>query len=329
MLFSMSEKPSISWNPALRLAISDVDETIAGVYEPVEYGMAEELSSVLDEGISMLMVSGGGLPQIKKRLIDYVPSQLRRQILIGHCNGAEVWGFNKDGGLHEEPFYSAYQENFTEGQKRQWRHTTARILGEFGLRTHETRPTNQFLEEIGRHHLDIMYDDRGPQITLELVNAYDLSPSQVRLLSLPLAQTNGVYDLRLPVLSRANELFLQEGLPATARLGGIFAVDFAVAGVNKATAVRHVMESQEALASIGLDAKELRSPDSIEVWGDKFSVKNGGTDAHMSEALDPNVRSIDFRSENPDDFLPGYNIVLWDGAHHLQHGLLEYLQSRH
>jgi hypothetical protein len=49
----------------------------------------------------------------------------------------------------------------------------------------------------------------------------------------------------------------------------------------------------------------------------------------MSEALPPEVRSIDFREEDPSEFLEGYNIVLWDGQHHLHHGLLEYLQSRH
>jgi hypothetical protein len=48
----------------------------------------------------------------------------------------------------------------------------------------------------------------------------------------------------------------------------------------------------------------------------------------MSEALPKEVRSIDFREENPDEFLPGYNTVVWQGEKHLHHGLLEYLQTR-
>jgi hypothetical protein len=61
----------------------------------------------------------------------------------------------------------------------------------------------------------------------------------------------------------------------------------------------------------------------------KFSVINGGTDRHMSEALSPEVRSIDFRQEDPSELPENLNIVFWDGSHHLHHGLLEYLQSCH
>jgi hypothetical protein len=72
----------------------------------------------------------------------------------------------------------------------------------------------------------------------------------------------------------------------------------------------------------------MNRPEQIEIWGDKFSSVCGGTDRHMSEAVDPRVRSIDFRDEDPSEFLPGYNTVLWQGKHRLHHGLLEYLQSR-
>jgi len=46
----MSNKPSITWNPEIRLAVSDVDETIAEVYTPAEPEMITELSSFLSEG---------------------------------------------------------------------------------------------------------------------------------------------------------------------------------------------------------------------------------------------------------------------------------------
>jgi hypothetical protein len=63
--------------------------------------------------------------------------------------------------------------------------------------------------------------------------------------------------------------------------------------------------------------------------GDDFSATNGGTDLHMREALAPTVRSIDFRDEDPAELPTHLNIVLWDGAHRLQDGLLEYLTGRH
>ena len=84
----------------------------------------------------------------------------------------------------------------------------------------------------------------------------------------------------------------------------------------------------EVLATVGLKPEDVQNPTELEVWGDKYSVLHGGTDRHMSEALPPEVRSIDFREENPAEFPEGYNIVLWDGHQHLHHGLLEYLQSR-
>lgn len=72
----------------------------------------------------------------------------------------------------------------------------------------------------------------------------------------------------------------------------------------------------------------LVEPLYMEIWGDKFSTVRGGTDRHISEALPKSVRSITFREENPDEFLDGYNTVVWDGENHLHHGLLEFLKSR-
>jgi hypothetical protein len=40
------------------------------------------------------------------------------------------------------------------------------------------------------------------------------------------------------------------------------------------------------------------------------------------------VRALSFRNEDPAEFPKGYNIQLWDGAHRLHMGLLEYLESR-
>lgn len=66
----------------------------------------------------------------------------------------------------------------------------------------------------------------------------------------------------------------------------------------------------------------------MEIWGDKFSTVKGGTDRHIAEALPKEVRAIDFRRENPKEFLEGFNIVVWNGAKEKEAGLEEYLQSR-
>jgi hypothetical protein len=173
-----------------------------------------------------------------------------------------------------------------------------------------------------------MMEDRGPQITFEVIHGYDLSVEQEKELEVSVPQTHGAYDLRIPIIERADALFQEHGLPITPKLGGVFAVDFVIKGVSKTTAVKFAVESEEVLASIGLKSADINTPDAMEIWGDKFSVINGGSDRYMCEAVNKEVRAINFRQENPEEFEKGYNIVLWDGEKHLHEGTLEYLKLR-
>ncbi len=318
---------NVPWNGALRLAVADVDETIADVYTPAEPEMIAELNRLLTDGVKLFMVSGGSLRRIVSGITEAITPELRRNILISHCSGAEVWGFTAEGELRETPFYSLYADKFSDNMKLAWRESVDKLVAEFGFRLHPVEPKVHFRQKYS-DPLDIMYDDRGPQITFELVNAADLTDVQVARLSHDVPETHGARDLRVPVLERAEQIFAEAGVPITPRLGGMFAVDFALAGVSKAISIRHVLEDPEILVTIGLTQDDLSTAEAFEVWGDKFSSIRGGTDRHMCEALDPQVRAVDFRAEDPAEFLDGYNIVLWDGTDHLHHGLLEYLSSR-
>lgn len=325
----MPNPVNITWNDRLRLAISDVDETISEVYTPAEPVMIDELSSFLTDGHKLFMVSGGWLKHMRINIIDRIDPKLRQNILVAHCSGSEVWGFKPTGELRERPFYSKYEEVFTPEMKQVWRDAIAKLIKEFGFRTHDTRPKLIFRETIGSDPHDIMFEDRGPQITLQLTNAYDLSDEQYAKIEREVPFTHGQRDLRIPVMERAEELFEAASLPITPRLGGSTAIDMAVRGISKTTAIKHVLEDDKILATIGLTKNDLNNPvEAIEIWGDKFSALRGGTDRHMSEALPPQVRSIDFRQEDPAEFPEGYNIIVWNGQQHLHHGLLEYLQSR-
>lgn len=326
IILSMSKK--IPYNDRLRLAFSDVDETIAEVYTPADSEMIVELSSYLSDGGKLFMVTGGSLARVQKDITDHIDLSLRHDILVSHCSGAEVWGFTDTGDLRNEPFYSVYEETFTPAMKEMWRKVIAQLVVEFALRTHPAQPKVDFWNTIGRDPLDIMLDDRGPQITMEIVNGVDLNDEQLAKLNYSVPLTHGKRDLRTPIKERSIELLGQAGIPITPRFGGTFALDFAVEGVSKTTSITSVLTKPEVLATIGLNSKDVQDPAELEVWGDKFGV-NGGTDRHMSEALPPEVRSIDFREEDPTEFPEGYNIVVWDGEKHLHHGLLEYLRSRH
>jgi len=89
----MNRSPGITWNKEVRLALADVDETIAEVYTPADPEMITELSSFLTEGGKLFMVTGGSLKRVRAGITDLIDPALRHDILVSHCSGAEVWGF--------------------------------------------------------------------------------------------------------------------------------------------------------------------------------------------------------------------------------------------
>lgn len=75
--------------------------------------------------------------------------------------------------------------------KQSWRKVMDQLVGEFGLRCHPAQPKVDFWATIGREPLDIMLDDRGPQITMEVVNGIDLTGDQLENLTYPIPLTHG------------------------------------------------------------------------------------------------------------------------------------------
>lgn len=319
---------SIKFNNDVELIISDVDETIADLYVEAETEMIEELDKLLTEGKVIFLISGQSVKSISWRITDHIKSVLRKRIIIGHCSGSEVWGFDESGNLRKEPYYSVYDSSMSETQKKKWREIIQQLIAEFNLEVFDTMPILDFKKKTNENPLAIMLEDRGPQITFEVVNGYDLQPDKANQMEQKIPETHSTYDLRVPILELAEELLNKENLPITPRLAGVFAIDFAIKGVSKTTAVKNILTNGKVLSQLGLSKTILSEPQHIEVWGDKFSTVRGGTDRHISEALSKQVRSITFREENPDEFLDGYNIVVWDGEDHLHHGLLEFLESR-
>jgi len=90
-----------------------------------------------------------------------------------------------------------------------------------------------------------MLEDRGPQITLEVVNAFDMKKEDALLHNV--SMTHGHYDMRVPIIERAHVLLTETRIPITARLAGVFAIDFAIENVSKQTAVSYIIESENIL----------------------------------------------------------------------------------
>lgn len=305
--------PSVAWNDEVRLILSDVDETVADLYLPAQPGMIDALRRILEEERSILFVTGSSIARVRARIVDLFPAALRSRVLVAHCNGAELWGFGANGDQLAAPFYSRYKEVLRADQKDAWRGVIRQLIEEFHLRVFPATPLDVFHTAAGDDPLAVMLEDRGPQITFEVVNGYRMDDGG---------------DLREPMLARGRALLEAEGIPITPRFGGVFALDFSVEGVSKTNAVRYVFEHEDILRHIGRSPEEAATPRFLEIWGDKFDQFHGGTDRHMQEAVSPQVRAIDFRDEDPAGFLPGYNVVVWRGEQHLQDGLLEYLSMR-
>ena len=102
-------------------------------------------------------------------------------------------------------------------------------------------------------------------------------------------------DLRIPVQQRAQQLLEAHAVPVTPRIAGMFALDLAIAGIDKARAVEEVL-TPSVLGSLGLGPKPPAAEE-IEVWGDRFS-QSSGTDWLMCKPVDRRVRALSFRDED-------------------------------
>lgn len=321
----------ILWNSEVKLILADVDETIADVYTPATSEMIIALNKLLESGTTLFLVSGGGLASIMERITDKVRKDLRKKILIAHCSGAEVWGFDYDGKLNAKPFYGLYDEKLTDGEKIVWREIVEKTINKYKLKTFKTMPVSEFKKASSGNPLSVMFVDRGPQITLEFPNSYDLNESEKfaveKEIGLNIVSHEGTFDLRVPILNELNDLYQKANIKVKAKLSGIFALDSPIEGVDKTFAIKYVLDNNEILQKYGLSKNIKNNSINIEIWGDKFGLKKGGPDFQMCKAVLPDVRAINFRLEDPGEFEKGYNIVIWNGQKHLHEGLLEYLQQ--
>jgi hypothetical protein len=314
----------VLWNGRLRLVFSDVDETVADLYRPADTRMLTALTRILEQQIALVLITGQSIANVEGRVVMRLPASLRQRIAVGTCSGTELWGYSPAGSRDERPFYSA-ESALTDKQKADWRAVIEQLVREFRLLPVAPSPIADFKRQFGDDPLRVMLDDRGPQITFEFPSAYQLSAAIRGQVCHHLGITFEGDDLRVPVSQRAKQLLEAHAIPVTARLAGMFALDFAIAGFDKSRAVEEAL-GPAVLERLGLGST-IPGPNEIEIWGDRFSA-HAGTDWLMCKPVDRRIRAISFRNEDPGDFPQGYNIQLWDGAHRLHDGLLEFLEGR-
>lgn len=322
---------SIKFNYKIKLALSDVDETIADVYTPASQEIIYELDRFIEKDRILFLVSGGGLQSIRERVADRIRADLRHKVIIAHCTGAEVWGYKEGGKPEEKPYFGVYDDQFNDDQKKLWRKVVEEVIKRFDLKVFPPQTKVDFDEISKGDPQCVMLADRGPQITLEFINSINLNLKQVgkleKDLGIKILFNHGAYDLRIPVMKEFEKLYTKYRLPIIPRLGGIFGLDSVIEGVDKTRAVKYVLENEGLLKRLGFRREDINDIDEIEIWGDKYSQKKGGPDFDMCRAVDTRVRAIDFRQEEPEELPEGYNIKIWDGKKHLHEGLLEYLKT--
>ena len=235
----------------VKLIFADLDDTLSELYKPASKKVKEYLNRLLQEGKSIVIISGQGRDNIYDRVVCGIEENLRRKILVCGCGGAYIYGFDNDGKFEKNPIYSISEEKLNIEQRKVWREK---------------------------------------------------------------------------MIARGKELMQEANLPIGVFKGGEYAIDFMVNGVSKTYAVKYLMNNTEALKKIGVNNPEKLDDENIQVWGDKYSLINGGTDMNMLYGLNKNVLALDFRKEPIEELDMSYNIKIWNGKKTLYEGLEEYLK---
>ena len=289
----------------VKLIFSDLDDTLSVLYKPASDKVKLYLNKLLHDGKSIVIISGQGKENIYDRVVCGIETNLRKNVLVCGCGGAYIYGFDQNGNFEKNPVYSIYDEKLNEHQKKIWREKINQLIQEFDLKLYNSMPKDEFTKVTKAMSNAVIFEDRESQITFEVMN--DL-------------------DLREKMISRGKELMEEGNLPIGVFKGGEYAIDFMVNGVSKTYAVQYLMNNKEVLNKIGVVNPENISDSEIQVWGDKYSLVNGGTDMNMLYGLNKNVLAIDFRKEPINELDMTYNIKIWNGQKTLCEGLEEYLR---
>lgn len=274
---------------AVTLVISDVDDTLAPPFRDISPSLARALTRLVGNGTALFLVSGQGIENIERRVIRAFPRPLRRRILVGHCHGAEVFGYDHEGRRVIRPLFSVRESAAMEGVFRKVLTIVTGVLNEHGIAASSP---------------GILLDDRGVQVTVDFL----VHPAAGR---------------RAELVTTLNDRLTEAGLPVEARLAGHLGIDIVVRGVDKSLALSRLLTP---LSPGGGTSYRLTMPgglvagdwDGIEVWGDQFSPPGLDADLRMLAALPRGIRAVNF---GPAVGLPGLRTARAPGPA----GVLDYL----
>ncbi len=314
-------KIDIKWNNNLKVIITDVDDTVAEIFKSATDEVINELNKVLSEGKIIFFISGQGIHNIYSRVISHLDKKYMKQVLVGHCNGSEIYQFDDNGDIVEEPIFSVcnlYSENL---DKTKMKAVVNEILEHFSLIPLPPMPLEEFKLRSENKPNYIMLDNRNVQISIDFVNTID----SCKFKNIDI-ENNESRDIRQIVAKEAEKIIAKYDIPIESCIAGTCAIDFIYKGVEKGLPIRHLIKFGKEFKNDLPNQISIGSENEIEVWGDSFSGKNA-SDRKMSYALPKEIRSISFREIN-EKIKDGYNVVEWNGEKRLNEGLLEFLFYR-
>ncbi len=310
---------AICWNDDIELIISDVDDTICEQFYDCSAAMIAKISELLNSGIYFILVSGQEKNNIFNRLIKYIPKNLRKQILLAHCNGSEMFAFNTYGDMGENPVYTLIKEKNFHIELGSF---VDEIIRKFNLVKIEAKDNVRFNSKVNNDYQSVMYGNRKVQQSIDFLNGTD-----VNTFLLPddyIFKYNG-NDIRLYIKEYADYKSKKSNMNVCTLIGGTTGIDFCQKNVNKGEILKAIVEDSNNTSTF-CQIISKQSEKNIEIWGDSFSKLNNGSDRYMSAAINRNIRSISF--SDLDELDDEFNIVKWCGINMKAKGLLDYINTR-
>ncbi len=276
----------------IKYIITDIDDTIAKTYHDISGNMAGYIEKLLKKNVKILMISGQGKDNIYQRVIQYIPSGLRNNIAIAHCNGTELFEFDYHGRLIETPTISFYDELAVDFGKAE--NVIRTILEKMGICFEYHN-----LHSISNTLFYAVIENRKVQISIDFFNI----PSDF-------------CKWKEEFVNNLKVKLEYENIDVDVKSGGVSAIDIVLPGINKGKIIEKILERKQFIHDLP------EAYDEVEVWGDSFL---DGSDFDMCKALPLDIKKISFRKVQKSDILSRNNIDIWDGEEELNAGLEEYL----
>jgi hypothetical protein len=276
------------------LIVSDVDDTLAPPFRAISATLARALTRLVGNGTILFLVSGQSIENIERRVVHAFPRRLRRNILVGHCHGAEVFGYDSAGSRVIPPLFSIRESAAMEGVFGRVLTLVTGVLSRHGIAV-SSRET--------------LLEDRGVQVTVDFP-VPGVSPA----------------DQRAVLITALNDRLAETALPVEARMAGRLGIDIMARGVDKSLPLSRLLDAGNSYRLTMPEGQVTGDRGGIEVWGDQFSPPDLDADLHMLAALPPGVRAVNFgtavRSRTGADAKPaGLRIARVSGPA----GVLDYL----